>query len=87
MKMVILLKSDIFGFVSDFRLDVFRAISDAVKIVSENQHDPTKAHKRISKFYSWEAVAERTEVVYQQVCCSPEIHLWDRLQKYVMKNP
>jgi len=45
-----------------------------------------KAHERISKFYSWEAVAERTEVVYQQVHSSPEFHLWDRLQKYVMST-
>jgi len=43
-----------------------------------------KAHERISKFYSWEVVAERTEVVYRQVCSSPEFHLWDRLQKYVI---
>ena len=54
-----------------------------MRIVSENQHDPTKGHERISKFYSWEAVADRTEVVYQQVHSGPELHVWDRLQKYV----
>jgi len=54
-----------------------------VRIVSENQHDPTKGHERISKFYSWEAVAERTEVVYHQVHSSLELHVLDRLQKYV----
>lgn len=61
--------------------DVFRAISDAVQIVSENQHDPTKGHERISNFYSWDAVAERTEVVYQKVHSCPEFYLWDRLQR------
>lgn len=72
--------------VSDFFLDVVRAISDAVRIVSENQHNPEQAHERISKFYSWEVVAERTEVVYQRVHSDPGLHIWDRLQKYVISS-
>ncbi|KAF9653733.1 glycosyltransferase family 4 protein [Thelephora ganbajun] len=75
-----ILPEDMISFANPDEDDVFRAISDAVRMVCENQHDPTKAHDRISKFYSWEAVAERTEVVYQQVYSSPELHLWDRLQ-------
>lgn len=75
-----ILPEDMISFANPDEDDVFRAISDAIEIISKNQHDPTKGHERISKFYSWDAVAERTEVVYQQVCSSPEFHLWDRLQ-------
>jgi len=75
-----ILPEDMISFANPDEDDVFRAISDAIQIVSKDQHDPTKGHERISKFYSWDAVAERTEVVYQQVHSGPEIHLWHRLQ-------
>lgn len=57
-------------------------MSEAIRLVSQGGHDPQQAHHRIRSFYSWDAVAERTEVVYRKVHDLPELSLWDRLQKY-----
>lgn len=67
-----------------FDADVFRAISEAISIVSARKHDPFKAHERIKTFYDWAQIAERTENVYDTVMKSEQRELWDRILRYVV---
>ncbi|SJL12727.1 uncharacterized protein ARMOST_16158 [Armillaria ostoyae] len=61
--------------------DVFRAISEAIEIISNEKHDPIRAHERIKTFYDWAQVAERTEVVYDTVVKSRQMELWERMKR------
>lgn len=61
--------------------DVVRAISEAIHIVSEGNHDPIRAHERVKTFYDWSQVADRTEKVYDAVLKSPQRELWERMQR------
>jgi phosphatidylinositol N-acetylglucosaminyltransferase subunit A len=56
-------------------------MSEAIHIVSQGQHDPVRAHERVKTFYDWGQVAERTETVYEAVLNSPQIDLWERMQR------
>jgi phosphatidylinositol glycan class A protein len=60
-------------------IDVFRAMSKAIKRVKAGMHDPLKAHNRIREFYSWQQVAERTERVYDFTNEREESDLWTRI--------
>jgi len=62
-------------------VDVIRALSEAIRIVSQGRHDPIRAHERIKEFYNWNQVAERTEVVYDTVLKSEPRDLWTRMQR------
>lgn len=61
--------------------DLHRALSSAIGIVSSGGHDPVKAHERVAGMYSWEEVARRTEVVYNDVLASETCSLWVRMQR------
>ncbi|KAJ3755963.1 glycosyltransferase family 4 protein [Lentinula raphanica] len=61
--------------------DVFRAISEAISIVSAGKHDSMKAHERVKTFYDWAQVAERTECVYDMVMKSEQRDLWERISR------
>lgn len=61
--------------------DLFRALSEAVAIVSKGQHNPMEAHQRVKNIYNWADVAERTEVVYDAVVKSEQKDLWTRMQR------
>lgn len=70
--------------ISNFHfLDVVRAISEAISIVSQGKHDPLQAHERMKTFYDWDQVTARTEVVYNTVMRSRQIELWERMQRWV----
>jgi len=56
-------------------------MSEAIAHVSQGGHDPHHAHQRIRGFYDWTRVAERTEVVYQEVLAKPPYPLWTRIQR------
>jgi phosphatidylinositol glycan class A protein len=62
-------------------LDVFRAMSEAINMVSHGKHDPWNAHGRVKSFYDWSHVAERTEKVYESVVKSEQRDLWTRIQR------
>jgi phosphatidylinositol N-acetylglucosaminyltransferase subunit A len=66
----------------DARIDVIRAISEAIDIVSKGKHDPMRAHERVRTFYNWENVTERTEKVYEAVMVSKQMDLEERIQRY-----
>ena len=66
----------------DARIDVIRAISEAMDIVSKGKHDPMRAHERVRTFYNWENVTERTEKVYEAVMMSKQMDLGERIQRY-----
>lgn len=63
-------------------LDVVRAMSEAIELVSAGKHDPQRAHERIKGFYDWAEIAERTERVYEAVLSSPPRDFWSRMQRY-----
>ncbi|KAK0215588.1 transferase [Armillaria fumosa] len=61
--------------------DVFRAISEAIEIISEGKHDPIRAHERIKTFYDWVQVTEPTEVKSRQT------ELWQRMKRTMGLGP
>ncbi|KAH7908643.1 glycosyltransferase family 4 protein [Hygrophoropsis aurantiaca] len=67
--------------------DVFRALSEAIKIVSEGRHSPMEAHERVKSFYDWGQVAERTEKVYDAVLKSPPMEFRTRIQRTMDLGP
>lgn len=63
-------------------VDVFRAISEAIQVVSQGKYDPLRAHERIKGFYDWMQVARRTETVYHAAMRAEQLDLWTRMQRY-----
>uniref|UniRef100_A0A0W0FI47 phosphatidylinositol N-acetylglucosaminyltransferase n=1 Tax=Moniliophthora roreri TaxID=221103 RepID=A0A0W0FI47_MONRR len=76
-----ILPPDMISFAEPNEDDVFRAMSEAIQLVSRGEHDPIRAHERIKTFYDWGQVAERTEKVYDAVMKSPQRDLWERMQR------
>jgi len=66
-----------------FGVDVVRALTKAIAIVSAGDHDPVKAHERVKSMYDWEEVTKRTEVVYNDIVRRNPIDLWTRMHRYV----
>lgn len=64
--------------------DVFRALSEAIQIVTQGDHDPLEAHARVKRFYDWMRVAERTEAVYDVVVRSEPIDFQTRVRRCVL---
>ncbi|KAL4073683.1 glycosyltransferase family 4 protein [Scleroderma citrinum] len=82
-----ILPEDMISFANPDEDDLFRAISDAIRIVSLGKHDPLQAHRRVKGFYDWMQVAQRTETVYQTVMQSEPIDLWTRMQRTMCLGP
>ncbi|KAI6121927.1 glycosyltransferase family 4 protein [Pisolithus sp. B1] len=82
-----ILPEDMISFANPDEDDVFRAISEAIQIISEGKHNPQDAHERVKGFYDWMQVAERTETVYQSVMQSKPISLWARMQRTMSLGP
>ncbi|KAJ3783892.1 glycosyltransferase family 4 protein [Lentinula aff. detonsa] len=76
-----ILPEDMISFADPNEDDVFRAVSEAISLVSAGKHDPIKAHERVKRFYDWAQVAERTERVYHTVMKSEQRDLWDRITR------
>jgi len=56
-------------------------MSEAIHFVSHGKHDPHRAHNRIRDFYDWAQVAQRTEVVYQNVMSTEPRDFWTRVDR------
>jgi len=82
-----ILPEDMISFANPEEDDVFRAISEAIGIVSQGKHDPMNAHGRVKGFYDWSQVAERTEKVYDAVIRSEQRDLWTRIQRTMELGP
>ncbi|KAF9226232.1 glycosyltransferase family 4 protein [Gyrodon lividus] len=82
-----ILPQDMISFANPDEDDVFRAISEAIHIVSQGRHDPLEAHERVKSFYDWMEVAERTETVYNTVIRSDPIDFWTRMQRTMDLGP
>lgn len=61
--------------------DVFRAVAEAIDIVSKGNHDPMSAHGRVRNFYDWSHVTARTEKVYDAVIKLEPRDLSTRIQR------
>ncbi|PIL27702.1 hypothetical protein GSI_10855 [Ganoderma sinense ZZ0214-1] len=70
-----------------FLVDVVRAISEAIEIVSAGKHDPYQAHERIKDFYDWHEITQRTELVYETVMDTEPYDFWTRLQRTLDVGP
>ncbi|TDL24442.1 transferase [Rickenella mellea] len=81
------LPADMISFAHPEEDDVIRAMSEAIKIVSEGRHDPLSAHERVKSFYNWRDVAERTEHVYAGVMNSVPMTLYERIQRNLELGP
>ncbi|KAK0449676.1 glycosyltransferase family 4 protein [Desarmillaria tabescens] len=82
-----ILPEDMISFAEPEEDDVFRAISEAIEIISDGLHDPIRTHERIKTFYDWVQVAERTEVVYDTVVKSRQMELWERMKRTMGLGP
>ncbi|KAF7323652.1 Glycosyltransferase family 4 protein [Mycena kentingensis (nom. inval.)] len=76
-----ILPEDMITFAEPNEDDVFRAVQQAIHIVSTGQHDPLRAHQRVREFYAWNDVGTRTEAVYRAVIESPQIDLPTRMAR------
>ncbi|EPQ53706.1 glycosyltransferase family 4 protein [Gloeophyllum trabeum ATCC 11539] len=76
-----ILPEDMISFANPEEDDVFRAMSEAIRIVSEGKHDPSQAHERVKSFYDWGGVCERTMRVYDAVLKSQPRDFWTRMQR------
>ncbi|KAK0463480.1 transferase [Desarmillaria tabescens] len=76
-----ILPEDMISFAEPEEDDVFRAISEAIEIISDGLHDPIRAHERDQD------VAERTEVVYDTVVKSRQVDLWERMKRTMGLGP
>ncbi|PBK81672.1 UDP-Glycosyltransferase/glycogen phosphorylase [Armillaria gallica] len=81
-----ILLEDMISFAEPEEDDVFRAISEAIEIISDGKHDPIHAHERVKTFYDWVQVAERAEVVYDTVVKSRQMELWERMKRFVRSS-
>jgi len=82
-----ILPEDMISFARPEEDDVFRALSDAIRLVERGEHDPARAHERVRRMYDWGRVAERTEHVYSAVLVSEERGLWERMQRTMDIGP
>jgi len=82
-----ILPEDMISFANPEEDDVFRAISEAIAIVSKGKHDPMKAHGRVKSFYDWAQVTDRTEKVYDSVVKSEQRDMWTRIQRTMEIGP
>ncbi|KAF9235599.1 glycosyltransferase family 4 protein [Melanogaster broomeanus] len=82
-----ILPEDMISFANPDEDDVFRALSEAIRIVSQGRHDPVEAHERVKRFYDWMDVAERTEAVYETVIRSEPIDFPTRMQRTMDLGP
>jgi hypothetical protein len=67
--------------------DLFRALKEAIDIVTRGAHDPLEAHARVAHFYDWSHVAVRTEAVYTAVVRSEPIDFETRVRRCVLVLP
>ncbi|KAG6815803.1 hypothetical protein H0H87_011201 [Tephrocybe sp. NHM501043] len=82
-----ILPEDMISFAEPEEDDVFRAISEAINIISAGKHDPQRAHERVKTFYNWEDVTARTEKVYDAVMKSPQMEIWERMRRTMQLGP
>ncbi|BEI94137.1 uncharacterized protein CcaverHIS019_0605960 [Cutaneotrichosporon cavernicola] len=82
-----ILPADMIEFARADEDDVIRALSHAIQTVQSGQHDPITAHERVKTMYSWAAVAERTEQVYERVFKTPQKSSFERLAAHFAGGP
>ncbi|KAH8101783.1 transferase [Cristinia sonorae] len=82
-----ILPEDMISFANPDEDDVVRAMSEAIRIVSAGGHDPHQAHERIKDLYGWNEIAERTEIVYQEVFDAEPYDFWTRLYRTLDLGP
>ncbi|KAG6379537.1 glycosyltransferase family 4 protein [Boletus reticuloceps] len=82
-----ILPQDMISFANPDEDDVFRALSEAIDIVTRGAHDRLEAHARVTRFYDWAHIAERTEAVYDAVVRSEPIDFETRVRRTMSLGP
>ncbi|KAF8430897.1 glycosyltransferase family 4 protein [Boletus edulis BED1] len=82
-----ILPQDMISFANPDEDDVFRALSEAIDIVTRGAHDRLEAHARVTRFYDWAHIAERTEAVYDAVVRSESIDFETRVRRTMSLGP
>ncbi|KAI8912680.1 hypothetical protein EDD86DRAFT_188115 [Gorgonomyces haynaldii] len=62
--------------------DLVDAVMKAVGTIDARTFDPLDIHRQVSKMYSWDNVAKRTERVYIKVMRLPNVSLAERFSRY-----
>ncbi|KAF8551194.1 glycosyltransferase family 4 protein, partial [Imleria badia] len=82
-----ILPEDMISFANPDEDDLFRALKEAIDIVTRGAHDPLEAHARVAHFYDWSHVAVRTEAVYTAVVRSEPIDFETRVRRTMSLGP
>ncbi|WWC88843.1 uncharacterized protein L201_003758 [Kwoniella dendrophila CBS 6074] len=82
-----ILPKDMIEFARADEEDVIRALTHAIHTIKSGKHDPWKSHERVKTMYSWEQVAERTELVYERAMQTPSKDTAERLSRYLALGP
>jgi phosphatidylinositol glycan class A protein len=61
--------------------DIINALGRAIGIIRSGRHDPFTAHERLKGMYSWAAIAERTERVYDRILQAEDRPLFERMAR------
>lgn len=62
--------------------DILLAIGRAIMVMKSGTFNPNKNHLEVSKMYSWQDVARRTDDVYHHVLTLPSVGLAERFYRY-----
>eukprot|EP00850_Spirogloea_muscicola_P022689 SM000307S11686 [mRNA] locus=s307:68156:76880:+ [translate_table: standard] len=65
--------------------DIVQAIENAIELLPSI--DPCAMHSRVTEMYSWQDIAERTELVYDRIATAPSDNLLTRLSRYYSCGP
>jgi len=72
-------------FVCLFVLDVFIGLCQAIDRIELGQiPNANQWHEKIKNWYSWQTVADQTEIVYKHIMTQNLINLQQRIQKFVL---
>ncbi|KAI8895850.1 hypothetical protein BC833DRAFT_599876 [Globomyces pollinis-pini] len=61
---------------------IVQSIDRAIEKVKHGRINPFEIHNQVANMYSWDDVAERTEVIYKDIMKKSEISLIERLERY-----
>ncbi|KAJ9109555.1 hypothetical protein QFC20_003301 [Naganishia adeliensis] len=76
-----ILPEDMIEFARPDADDIINALRRAIGIIRSGRHDPLTAHERLKDMYSWAAIAERTERVYDRVLQAEDRSLFERMAR------
>ena len=62
--------------------DLVLAVEKSISLIESKTFDANSVHHQVSKMYSWDDVAKRTEKVYEKALQLPQVPLAERFRRY-----